>query len=165
MAERNVKAASTSEDNGDHDHAHHWISLRISRNNTEEFCKYDKICSEPLENVLGNFSYPDIQAPSLECCLFLENSSFRTGSCWCAHAADRNWHPVMIKWTCSVFLLTMKEKAWSVQVETEFFHCDEILIGSNMQRHLHLVRKFHHLSGPYLETLLTKRLANMLKSF
>jgi hypothetical protein len=60
---------------------------------------------------------------------------------------------------------TMEEKALSVQVETEFFHCDEILIGSNMQRHLHLVRKFHHLSGPYLETLLTKRLANMFKSF
>jgi hypothetical protein len=39
----------------------------------------------------------------------------------------------------------MKEKAWSVKVETEFFDCDEILIGSNMQRHLHLVRKFHHL--------------------
>jgi hypothetical protein len=38
MAERNVKAASTSEDNGDHDNAHHWISLRISRNEKEECC-------------------------------------------------------------------------------------------------------------------------------
>jgi hypothetical protein len=37
VAERNVKAASTSEDNGDHDNAHHWISLRISRNEKEEF--------------------------------------------------------------------------------------------------------------------------------
>ena len=165
MAERNVKAASTSEDNGDHDNAHHWISLWISRKGKKILSSSSKFHPESLKNKLGNSSNPDIQAPSLKCCLFLENSSFRTGSCWCAHAANRNWHPVMIKSRCSMSILTVKEKVWSVQAETEFFHCDEILIGSNMQRHLHLFRQFHHLFKPYLETLLTKRLANILKIY